>query len=107
MRRADLRLLSEPGFRRLWLARTISLLGSALSPVALAFGVLDLPGAGAKELAYVLTAQTTATLATVLFGGVLGDRFPRTRMLMVGEGLAGISVGVTAALFLKIGRAHV
>ena len=100
VRRADLRLLSEPGFRRLWLARTISLLGSALSPVALAFGVLDLPGAGAKELAYVLTAQTTATLATVLFGGVLGDRFPRTRMLMVGEGLAGISVGVTAALFL-------
>ena len=104
MRRADLRLLSEPGFRRLWLARTISLLGSALSPVALAFGVLDLPGAGPKDLAYVLTAQTATTLATVLFGGVLGDRFPRTRMLMLGEGLAGVSVGATAALFLT-GRA--
>lgn len=71
-----------------------------MSPVALAFGVLGLPGAGAKDLAFVLTAQTSATLATVLFGGVLGDRFPRTRMLMIGEGLAGISVGATAALFL-------
>lgn len=103
MRRADLHLLRVPAFRRLWLARTISLLGSAVSPVALAFGVLDLPGAGAKDLAFVLTAQTAATLATVLLGGVLGDRFPRTRMLMIGEGLAGISVGVTAVLFISGG----
>lgn len=103
MRRDDLRLLRVPAFRRLWLARTVSLLGSAVSPVALAFGVLDLPGAGARDLALVLTAQTTATLATVLLGGVLGDRFPRTRMLMIGEGLAGLSVGATAALFLTDG----
>lgn len=100
MRRSDLRLLAVPAFRRLWLARTISLLGSAVTPVALAFGILDLPGAGPEDLALVLSAQTVATLATVLLGGVLGDRFPRTRMLMIGEGIAGISVGTIAVLFL-------
>lgn len=100
MRRSDLRLLRESPFRRLWMARTVSLLGSAVTPVALAFGVLDLPGAGPKDLALVLTAETAATLATVLLGGVLGDRFPRTRMLMIAEALAGASVGTMALLFI-------
>jgi MFS family permease len=104
VRRDDLRLLKVPAFRRLWLARTISLLGSAVTPVALAFGVLDLPGAGPKDLALVLTAQTAATLATVLLGGVLGDRLPRTRMLMAAESIAGVAVGTMAVLFLT-GRA--
>lgn len=100
MRRSDLRLLRESPFRRLWLARTISLLGSAVTPIALAFGVLDLPGAGPKDLALVLTAETAATLATVLLGGVLGDRFPRTRMLMIAEAIAGASVATMALLFI-------
>lgn len=104
MRRDDLQLLRVPRFRRLWLARTISILGSALTPVALAFGVLDLPGAGARELALVVTAASLAMVATILLGGVLGDRFPRTKMLMIAEALAGVSAGAVAFLFIS-GRA--
>lgn len=100
MRRDDLQLLREPRFRRLWLARTISILGSALTPVALAFGVLDLPGAGARELALVVTSASVAMIATILAGGVLGDRFPRTRMLMIAESIAGISAAGVAFLFI-------
>ena len=101
MRREDLRLLREPNFRRLWGARTISILGSALTPVALAFGVLDLPGAGARELALVVTCASVAMIATILAGGVLGDRFPRTRMLMIAETIAGISAAGVAYLFIS------
>lgn len=100
MRRADLQLLRLPSFRRLWAARTISIFGSAVTPVALAFGVLDLPGAGPRELALVLTVESIASLATVLLGGVLGDRFPRTRVLMLGESIAGTAVGAIAVLFI-------
>lgn len=101
MRKEDLQLLREPKFRRLWLARTISILGSALTPVALAFGVLDLPGAGARELALVVTCASVAMVATILAGGVLGDRFPRTRMLMIAETIAGISAAGVAFLFIS------
>lgn len=100
MRRSDLQLLSDRSFRRLWLARTVSILGSALTPVALAFGVLDIPGAGAKELALVVTASSIAMIATILAGGVLGDRFPRTRILMLAELLAGVAIGSVAVLFI-------
>lgn len=100
MRREDLELLRVPGFRRLWAARTISILGSAFAPVALAFGVLDLPGAGAPELALVVTAASVAMVATILIGGVLGDRFPRTRVLMLGESIAGVSSAAVAFLFI-------
>ena len=101
MRRDDLRLLRVPAFRRLWAARTTSILGSALTPVALAFGVLELPGAGARELALVVTCNALAMIATILAGGVLGDRFPRTRMLMIAEGIAGVSAGGVAFLFIS------
>jgi len=100
MRRDDLSLFRVPAFRRLWTARTISVLGSAVTPVALAFGVLDLPGAGPKDLGLVLTLESAASLVTILLGGVLGDRFPRTRMLMVSEAIAGLSVGAIAVLFI-------
>lgn len=100
MRKEDLRLLREPRFRRLWAARTISILGSAFTPVALAFGVLELPGAGARELALVVTCASVAMIATILAGGVLGDRFPRTRMLMIAETIAGVSAAGVAFLFI-------
>lgn len=101
MRKEDLRLLREPRFRRLWAARTISILGSAFTPVALAFGVLELPGAGARELALVVTCASVAMIATILAGGVLGDRFPRTRMLMIAETIAGVSAAGVAFLFIS------
>src|ERR1044072_815954 len=83
-----------------WLVtgKTINLLGNGIAPVALAFAVLDL-GGGASELGLVVGLYALADVGAVLFGGVLGDRLPRTVMLQgsslaaaVGQGAVGWSL---------------
>ncbi|MFE5330454.1 MFS transporter [Embleya sp. NPDC056575] len=86
-------LFDDRRFRLLFLARTISVLAAAFGPVALAFGVLDLPGAGATTLTIVLTAQTVPQIALMLFGGVVADRISRTRLMLTAE------LGSAAAFF--------
>lgn len=99
-------LFDDRRFRLLFLARTISVLAAAFGPVALAFGVLDLPGAGATTLTIVLTFQTVPQIALMLFGGVVADRVSRTRLMMGAElGSAAAFFGL-AAMFVT-GRAPV
>jgi len=98
--RADLSLLRERRFALLFLARATSVLGSAFAPVALAFGVLDLPGAGATTLSVVLAAEAVPTVVFMLAGGVLADRFPRARMMMVGELLSAAAYTAIAVMLL-------
>ncbi|MFI9558561.1 MFS transporter [Nonomuraea endophytica] len=83
--RQDLGLLRDHRFALLLSARTISVLGSAFAPVALAFGVLGLPGANASTLSVVLTAQSLPMVLFMLVGGVIADRFPRQLVMMAGE----------------------
>ncbi|QWF24871.1 MFS transporter [Nocardioides sp. LMS-CY] len=59
---------------------TTSALGNAITPIALAFAVLDL-GGSASELGLVVAAFALAEVVTTLFGGVLGDRLPRKVMM--------------------------
>lgn len=75
-------LLASSPFRKLLLARLISNFGNGLSPIALAFGVLDLPGANAKTLSLVMFAQMFPLVFFMLFGGVIADRYPKA--LLVG-----------------------
>ncbi|GAA2418832.1 MFS transporter [Nonomuraea africana] len=82
--RRDLDMLRDRRFTLLLVARTISVLGSSLAPVALAFGVLALPGATAPTLAVVLTAEALPMVAFILVGGVIADRLPRHRVMMAG-----------------------
>lgn len=72
--------LSHPDFRRLVAGTTTSALGNAITPVALAFAVLDL-GGSATQLGLVEAAYALTNVLTTLFGGVLGDRVPRALML--------------------------
>ncbi|WP_405395043.1 MFS transporter [Microbispora hainanensis] len=83
----DLGLLRDRRFALLLVARTISVLGTAFAPVALAFGVLGLPGATAKTLSAVLTAEALPMVLFMLVGGVIADRLPRNRVMMAGESL--------------------
>jgi MFS family permease len=95
--RSDLLLLRERRFALLFVARTIAVLGSAFAPVALAFGVLGLPGATATTLSIVLTAEAVPSVVFMLAAGVLADRIPRYRVLMAGDLLctiAFLSIGV-------------
>ena len=61
--------LREPAFRQQYLSRTISQLGSALAPVAMAFGVLEATGSAAA-LGLVLAAFGVPQLVFMLAGGV-------------------------------------
>jgi MFS family permease len=73
-------------FRLLWGGQTISFVGDAAFLVALGWRVTDLTGK-ASSLGFVLAAESLATLATLLLGGVLADRYPR-RLMMIGSDLA-------------------
>ena len=84
-------LLADAPFAVLLAARTISMLGMAFAPVALAFGILALPGADAGTLSLVLAAQTIPLVLFMLVGGVVADRYPRSLVLVWGQLLAATS----------------
>jgi MFS family permease len=84
-------------FRLLWGGQTISFIGDAAFIVALGWRVTDLTGK-ASSLGFVLAAESLAMLATLLWGGVLADRYSR-KLLMIGSDVARASVmGVFFAL---------
>ena len=67
-------LLGNARFRRLFLARTISNIGNGVAPIAIAFGVLSLPGATPTSLSIVLAAQALPLVLVLPIGGVVADR---------------------------------
>ncbi|HEX5090289.1 MAG TPA: MFS transporter [Nocardioides sp.] len=87
--------LRHAPFRWLVTGTTINLLGSGIAPVALAFAVLDL-GGGASQLGLVVGLYALADVGAVLFGGVLGDRLPRTVMMEGSAAAAAVVQGVVA-----------
>jgi MFS family permease len=92
-------VLREPNYRRLFLGRTISLVGDGIAPVALAFAVLDLTGS-ATDLGVVLAAHSLAIIALVLAGGVFADRIsPRLSMLRA-DLVRTVVAGTMAALLI-------
>jgi MFS family permease len=94
-----LRVLGEPSYRRLWMGRTVSLIGDGISPVALAFGILDLTGS-ATDVGIVFAAHSLILIAFILIGGVVADRIS-PRMSMLGADLVRTAiVGLIAALLL-------
>jgi MFS family permease len=86
-------------FRLFFAGRLISLLGSAMTPVALAFAVL---GAShrATDLGVVLACQMVPQLTLLLLGGVAADRFPR-RIVLLGSHLgAGVTQAAVATVII-------
>jgi MFS family permease len=92
--------LREREFRLLFSGRTISMAGSAMAPVALAFAVLDLTGS-TTDLGLVLAARQVPTVIFILFGGVWSDRLPRHRVMVASNLVSGTSQAVTAALLVS------
>ncbi len=96
--RRDLALLRERRFALLLTARTIVFLGGSFVPVALAFGVLGLPGATAKTLSVVLAAEAIPLVLFLLAGGVIADRFPRNRVIMLADLLTAAALTALAVM---------
>jgi len=82
--------------KRFYFARFISNFGNGMSPIALAFGILNLPNGDANLLGLVLGATTVAMLIMAPFGGVLADKFGRIRAVAFADlvGAAGLVVQV-------------
>src|SRR5947207_13093444 len=91
--------LAEREFRLLFLGRTVSYLGSAFAPVAIAFAVLQI--GSASDLGLVLTAHVLPTVIFVLVGGVIADRLPRHAVLVASNLVAGAAQAAFAILILS------
>ena len=98
--RQDLQLLRDRDLSLLLASRLISDLGTGIAPIALAFGVLALPGAGAGDLGLVLFCAALPRLLFVLVSGVLADRVNRARLMVLAECLAAGAQAVAATLFI-------
>ena len=102
---AGLSYLRDGQFARLFGSRLITHFGSVMSPLAIAFGVLQLTGS-AQQTSLVVAAQITAQVLVLLFGGALADRGHRQRILVGADLLAAASQAAVAALFLS-GQANI
>jgi MFS family permease len=100
-----LRVLGEPGYRRLFAGRTISLVGDGIAPIALAFAVLDLTGS-ATDLGIVLAIHSFVLISLVLVGGVVADRISPRRAMLGADLVSTVSIGLIAVLLLT-GKAEI
>jgi MFS family permease len=96
----DPSILRDRRFALLFAARTASVLGSAFGPVALAFGVLALPGATATTLSFVAAAEALSMVVFMLIGGVIADRLPRFRVMMTADLGAALAWGALAVMLV-------
>jgi MFS family permease len=81
-------------------SRAISVLGNGFGRVALAFAVLRLPHGSPQLLSAVLACQAVPQLVLVLFGGVIGDKFPRMTVMILAELLGAAAWSALFAGFL-------
>ncbi len=105
MRSATLAPLREREFRLLFTAQAIWLLGSWMTPVALAFAVLEQTDSP-TALGIVLGAEAVPMALLVLVGGVWADRLPRARVMIGADLVSFVSQGTLATLIIT-GRAEI
>ena len=86
-------------FRHLFFARLLTVLGNGIAPIALAFAVLDM-GGSAADLGIVIAARSIFNVAFLLIGGVLADRYSRSKVLLYSSVIAAISQAIVACLVL-------
>ncbi len=94
-------ILRQHTFRHVFLARAVSLLGTATAPIALAFAVLGQPGGSATRLGVVMASEAVAQVVFLLAGGVLADRFSRYRLMVGSDLFAFAAQGSVAGLFIS------
>jgi predicted MFS family arabinose efflux permease len=78
----------------------VSLLGDAVTPFALVWAVLDLTGS-ARDLGFVIAANTAPLVIFLLVGGVFADRLPRRGVMLTADVARMAIQAATAALLLS------
>jgi MFS family permease len=92
-------LLKHRYVKRLFLGRFISNYGNGMGPIALSFGILELPNGSANLLGLVLGSTTVCFLLMAPFGGVIADKYGRARMVGLTDMLAGAVLFIQVAYF--------
>jgi MFS family permease len=77
--------LREREFRLLFTGQAVSLIGSAITTVALAFAVFDISHHYNRDYGIVMAAGLVPLLAFLLVGGVWADRLPRQWVMLVSD----------------------
>lgn len=88
-------------FRILLTSRIVSNVGNGMAPVALAFGVLDLPGGDAGSLSIVTGVHMVPLVLFMIIGGAVADRFGRARLVGSCDLIGSLFVSVSAFAFLS------
>ena len=94
-----LRPLRSPDFRLLWSGMAVSLVGDGIFLVAMAWQAYALWNAPAA-LAVLGIGMTVPTIACLLVGGAISDRFDRRRVLLFSDVGRAVVVGILAVLSL-------
>ena len=81
-------------------ARFVSNVGNGMSPIALAYGVLSIPGADGSDLSLVMAARYFPLVAFMLFGGVFADRFQRNRIVGAVDIIGSFTAAASAISFI-------
>jgi len=84
-----------PSFRYLFFGRLFTVLGNGIAPIALAFAVLDM-GGSASDLGIVVASRSLCNVLFLLVGGVVADRYSRSRVLVVSALIAAVSQAFVA-----------
>ena len=83
-------------FRLPFGGHVVSFAGSAMAPIPLAFGVLEL-GGSAGDLGLVLTLSILPQVFFLLAGGVIADRLPRHIVMVASNHVSGLAQAKSAA----------
>jgi MFS family permease len=91
--------LARRDYRRLLSGLSVSLLGDGVFLVALAWQVYTLKGAP-SALGAVGIAMTVPTIACLLLGGALSDRYDRRRVMICADAVRALATATLATLAL-------
>jgi hypothetical protein len=92
-------VLAARDFRRFYAGYSASLLGTAMSSVAIAFAVLG-NGGTATDLGVVFAANIVPMVAFMLGGGAIADRFGRRPVMLAADVARCAAQGILAAALL-------
>jgi MFS family permease len=91
------RALRHRTFALLWTGQTLSRVGDFMYEIALAWWVLQKTGSP-ELMSVVLICSFTPMILLSLFGGVLVDRWHRTRLMLSSDAVRGVTVCLVAVL---------
>ncbi|NBD17967.1 MAG: MFS transporter [Cyanobacteria bacterium] len=84
----------------IWVGQLASTLGSTMTTFALIFWAWDATGQ-ATPLSLLFFFTYTPKVVAAIFAGVIVDRFPRKRLIMLGDTVAGLATIALLLLFLS------